>query len=222
MQGATVNMSDLPAIDRKVRQNDGSTLLSSRHIRCETCRGYVDNRWYPRCYISKNEVQITGTSAEQKSTADDGECSESTLEEEVVTVRSNPMTPIPRRNSDDSSNTNSDATEGEVEQEIFSMYYECNVRVPIQMKINGTCHGRCFYCHRRQRHLVCAAVNPDKMIDGIPHSWCERCHQYVTAGTLLNSSCHGPCLYCGSRVIHDKCTPDSSLQRLHNGIRINL
>jgi hypothetical protein len=75
------------------------------------------------------------------------------------------------------------------------------------MKINGTCHGRCFYCQRRQRHLLCAAVNPDKMIDGVPHSWCEICHQYVTYKTLSNRSCHGPCRFCGSRVIHHKCNP---------------
>ena len=97
-------MSDSPAIDRTVRQNDGLTSLSSRHIRCETCKGYVDDRWYPRCHTSANEVQITG-----RSTA----------------------------TSDDSSNGNSDATEREDEQEIFSMCYECNEKVQIQMKING-------------------------------------------------------------------------------------
>ena len=52
------------------------------------------------------------------------------------------MTPIPRHKSDDSSNANSDATEGEDEQEIFSMCYDCNEKVLIQIKINGTCHGR--------------------------------------------------------------------------------
>ena len=70
------------------------------------------------------------------------------IEVEVVTVRRNPMTPIPRHNSDDSSDGHSDATESEDEQEIFSMCYECNEQVPIQMKINGTCDGRFFYCHR--------------------------------------------------------------------------
>ena len=53
------------------------------------------------------------------------------------------MTPIPRHNSDDSSNEHSDATEGEDDQEIFSMCYECNERVPIQMKINGTTDDVC-------------------------------------------------------------------------------
>ena len=117
------------------------------------------------------------------------------------------MTPIPRSNSDDSSNGHSDATEREDEQEIFSMCYECNEKVPIQMKINGTCHGRCFYCHRRQRHLVCVAVNPDKMIDGVSHTWCRICHQNVTYETLSNQSCHRPCRFCGSRVIYHKCNP---------------
>jgi hypothetical protein len=150
--GVTANMSDSPAIDRTVRQNDGFTSLSSRHIRCETCRGYVDDRWYPRCHTSANEVQTTGTSTATRSSSDVEDDSESTLEVKVVTVRSNPMTPIPRSNSNDSSNEHSDATEREDEQEIFSMCHECNEKVPIQMKINGTCHGRCFYCHRRQRH----------------------------------------------------------------------
>jgi hypothetical protein len=196
------------------------------HILCDTCRGYVDDRWYPRCHTRSNEVQITDASTTNNPTDNHGEWSDWTLEVEVVTVRRNPITPIPRHNSDDSSNGHSGATEGEDEQEIFSMCYECNEQVPIQMKINEPCHERCFYCHRRQRHLVCAAVNPDKMIDSIPHSWCERCRQYVTSGTLLNMSCHGPCLYCGSRVIHDKCTQQyhvlgSILQRPHNGIQIS-
>jgi hypothetical protein len=89
------------------------------------------------------------------------------------------MTPIPRNNSDDSSNEHSDATEEEDEQKVFSMCYDFNERVPIQMKMNGTYHGRCFYCRRRKRYLVCAAVNPDKMIDSVPHTWCEICHQHV-------------------------------------------
>jgi hypothetical protein len=186
IHGAASNDSDSPAIDRSVRQNDGSTLISSRNIQCETCREYVDDRWHPRCHTRANEVHITETSTEHKSASDDGDCSESALEVEVVTVKSNPMTPIPRHNSDDSSNGRSNATEGEDEQEIFSMCYECNERVPIQMKINGTCHGRCFYCHRRQRHLVCAAVNPDKIIDSVPQTLCEICHQYVTYETLSN------------------------------------
>jgi L-lysine 2,3-aminomutase len=103
----------------------------------------------------------------------------------VVTVRDDPMTPIPRQDSDDSNEGRSDATESDEDKDIYSMCYEYNDKLPIQMKENGTCHGRCFYCHRRQRHLVCAAVNPDKMIDGIPHSWCEICRQYVTSGTLV-------------------------------------
>ena len=49
----------------------------------------------------------------------------------MVRVRNDPMTPLPRRNSDDSSEGNSDATEGEDVQEIFSMCYECNEKVPI-------------------------------------------------------------------------------------------
>jgi hypothetical protein len=170
IHGSTANMSDSPAIDRRVRQNDGVTTLSSRHIRCETCRGYVDDRWYPRCHTSANEVHITGTSTATRSTQDDGDESESTLEVEVITVGSNSMTPIPRHNSDDNSEAYSNATEREEDQIIYSMCYECNEKVLIQMKMNGTCHGRFFYCHRRQGHLVCAEVNPDKMIDGIAHT----------------------------------------------------
>ena len=98
------------------------------------------------------------------------------------------MTPIPRHNSDDSSEDHSDVTESEEEKIIYSMCYDCNEKVLAQMKMNGTCHGRCFYCHRRQRHLVCAEVNPDKMIDGVPHTYCEICHQYVTYETHTVSS----------------------------------
>ena len=125
----------------------------------------------------------------------------------MVRVGSNLMTPIPRRNSDESSEDKSDATEREDDQIIYRYCYECDEKVLIQMKMNGTCHGRCFYCHKRQRHLVCANVNPDKNIDGIAHTWCEICHQYVTYDTLSNRWCHGPCRFCGSRVIHDKCNP---------------
>ena len=117
-----------------------------------TCRGYVDDRWYPRYHTRANDVQITGSSTANRPTADDGEWSDSTVEVEVkvVRVRNDPMTSLPRRNSDDSSEESSDATEGEDEQEIFSMCYECNEKVPIQMKENGTCHGRYFHCQRRQ------------------------------------------------------------------------
>ena len=114
-----------------VRLDDGSTPLSSRHIRCDTCRRYVDDRWYPRCHTRENDVQITGSSTANQPTADDGEWSDSTVEVEVVRVTNVPMTPLPRRNSDDSSEGNSDATEGEDEQEIFSMCYECNEKVSI-------------------------------------------------------------------------------------------
>ena len=44
--GGSANDSEAPGIDRVVRQDDGS--LSSRHILCDTCRGYVDDQWYPR------------------------------------------------------------------------------------------------------------------------------------------------------------------------------
>jgi hypothetical protein len=123
------------------------------------------------CRTRSNEVQIIGASKANKSPADDGEWSEaSTVEVMVFTVRVDPMTPIPCYDSDESSLKRSGATEEEEDKEIFSMCYECNDKVPIQIKKNGTCHGRCFYCHKRQRHLACAAVNPDNMIDGIPHS----------------------------------------------------
>ena len=169
-----------------VRQQDGR--LSSRHIRCDTCRGWVDERWYPRCHEISREVPVTGVSAGSQTNAEDGEWTDSTVEVDVVRVRNDPMTPLPRHNSEDSSNSSGDNTEGEDDQEIFSMCYQCNERVPIQMKENGSCHGRCSHCTRRQRHLVCAAVNPDKMIDNVSHSWCERCHQYVTSTTLDNGS----------------------------------
>jgi hypothetical protein len=72
------------------------------------------------------KTEIPGKSTTDKATPDDGDGSESMLEVEVVTVKSNPMTPIPRHNSDDSSNGHSDATEAEDKQEIISMCYECN------------------------------------------------------------------------------------------------
>ena len=105
----------------------------------------MDDRWYPRCHTRSNEVSITGVSAGNQATADDGEWTDSTVEVEVVRVRNDPMTPLPRHNSDDSSESNSDNTEGEDEKEIFSMCYQCNEKVPIQMKENGSCHGRCFH-----------------------------------------------------------------------------
>jgi hypothetical protein len=134
-------MSDSQAIDRTVRQNDSSTLLSSRHTRCKTCRGYVDDRWYPRCHASANEVQITGTSTATKPESDVEDDLDDTLEVEVIIVRSNPMTPIPCSNSDDSSKAHSDVTEREQDQIIHNMCYECNEKVLIEMKMNGTCHG---------------------------------------------------------------------------------
>ena len=91
--------------------------------------GYVDDRWYPRCHTRSYEVQITEASTANKSTADDGEWLDSTVE--VVTVRNDPMTPIPRHKSDDSSDERSDATEGEEDKEIFSMCYECNDKLQI-------------------------------------------------------------------------------------------
>ena len=145
-----------------MRQDDGS--LSSRHIRCDTCRGYVDDHWYSKCHARSNEVPITGVSAGKQTTADDGEWSDSTVEVKVVRVSNDPMTPLPRNNSDESSDSNSDNTEGEDLKEIFSMCYHCNEKVPIQMKENGLCHGRCFHCQRRQRHLVCAAAKTDNMV----------------------------------------------------------
>ena len=60
-------------------------------------------------------------------------------------VSNDPMTPLPRHNSDDSSENNSDNTEGKDEQEIYSMCCQCNEKVPIQMKENGSFHGRCFH-----------------------------------------------------------------------------
>ena len=41
--GGSAVDSEAPGIDRVVRQDDGR--LSSRHIRCDTCRGWVDDRW---------------------------------------------------------------------------------------------------------------------------------------------------------------------------------
>ena len=81
----------------------------------------MDDRWYPRCHTRSNEVPITGVSAGNQTKADDGEWSDSTVEVEVVSVRNDPMTPLPRHNSDDSSESNSVNTEGEDDKEIFSM-----------------------------------------------------------------------------------------------------
>ena len=60
-----------------------------------------------------------GTSTTARSTSDVDDESESTVEVEMVTVGSNPMTPIPRHNSDESSEANSDATEREEDQIIL-------------------------------------------------------------------------------------------------------
>ena len=118
------------------------------------------------------------------------------------------MTPIPHVNSDDS-----DGTETEDEKVIVSMCCQCGERVPIQMKENGSCHGKCYFCKKNEEHLVCSAVNPDIMKDDIPHSWCDRCHNYVPSRTLANGSCHGACRYCVSRVIHDICNPAIPMTR---------
>ena len=69
--GRSAGDSENPGIDRVVRQDEGR--LSSRHIRCDTCRGWVDDRWYPRCHEISKEVPITGVSAGSQTNADDGE-----------------------------------------------------------------------------------------------------------------------------------------------------
>jgi hypothetical protein len=96
------------------------------------------------------------------------------------------------------------------------------------MKENRICHGRCFYCHRNKRHLVCAAVNPEESIDEIYHSWCEICRQYVTYGTLSNRSCHGPFFFGKNQLnlakglkatqVHDSDTPSPFSQILGGGV----
>ena len=86
----------------------------------------MDDRWYPRCHTKSNEVPITGVSAGNQGTADDGEWTDSTVEVEVFRVSNDLMTPLPQHNGDDSSDSNSDNTEGEDEKEIFSMCYQCN------------------------------------------------------------------------------------------------
>jgi hypothetical protein len=78
-----------------------------------------------------NEDHITGTSTATRSTPDVEDDLESTLEVEVVTVGSKPMTPIPRHNSDKSSETHSDASEREEDQIIYSMCCKCNEKVLI-------------------------------------------------------------------------------------------
>ena len=70
----------------------------------------MDDRWYPRCHEISKEVPITGVSTENQTNADDGEWTDSTVEVEVIRARNDPMTPVPRHNSDDSSNSNSDNT----------------------------------------------------------------------------------------------------------------
>jgi hypothetical protein len=97
---------------------------------------------------------------------------------EVIRVRNNSMTPIPH--------VNSDGTETEDERVIVSTCCQCNERVPIQLKENGSCHGKCFFCKKDEEHLVCSAVNPDIMEDVVSHSWCDRCHWYVPSRTLVN------------------------------------
>ena len=52
-------------------------------------------------------------------------------------------------------------TETEDERGIVIMCCKCNERVPIQMKENGSCHGKYFFCKKDEEHLVCSAVNPD-------------------------------------------------------------
>ena len=51
-------------------------------------------------------VGILDVSAGSQTNADDGEWTDSTVEVEVVSVRNDPMTPLPRHNSDDSSDSN--------------------------------------------------------------------------------------------------------------------
>ena len=97
---------------------------------------------------------------------------------EVVRVTNNSMTPTPHVNSDDS-----DGTETEEERVIVSMCCQCGERVLIQMKENGSCHGKCFSCKKDEEHLVCSAVNPDIIKDDVPHLWCDRCHRYVPSST---------------------------------------
>ena len=63
---------------------------------------------------------------------------------EVVKVTNNSTTPIPHANSNDS-----DGTETEDERVLVSMCYKCNERVPMQMKENGSCHGKYFFCKKR-------------------------------------------------------------------------
>ena len=68
---------------------------------------------------------------------------------EVVRVTNNAMTPIPHVNSDDS-----DGTETEDEKVIVSMCCQCGERVPIQMKENGSCHGKCLFCKKNEEHRI--------------------------------------------------------------------
>ena len=69
--GGTAGESEAPAVDRVVRQQNGK--VTSRHIRCDTCNGWVDDCWYPRCHEVSREVPITGVSAGSQINADDGE-----------------------------------------------------------------------------------------------------------------------------------------------------
>jgi hypothetical protein len=74
--GGSVNHGESAAIDRTVRPIDGSTPVSSRHIICEVYRGYVDNRWYPRCHKRSIKVQIPEEPKPNESPADNGKVSE--------------------------------------------------------------------------------------------------------------------------------------------------
>ena len=132
--------------------------------------GYVDQRWHPRCHTTVERA--TPVTVEISDDSDQEQQSHTVVE--VVRVTNNSMTPIPHVNSDDS-----DGTETEDERVIVSMCCQCNARVPIQMKENGSCHRKCFFFKKDEEHLVCSAVNPDIMKDDVPHSWCDRCHRYV-------------------------------------------
>ena len=177
---------------------------SSVQIYCGVCQGWVHQRWHPRCHATvERRMPVT---VEISDDSDQEQKAHTVVE--VVRVTNNAMTPIPHVNSDDS-----EGTETEDERVIVSMCCQCGERVPIQMKENGSCHDKCYFCKKNEEHLVCSAVNPDIMKDDIPHSWCDRCHNYVPSRTLANGSCHGACRYCVSRVIHDICNPAIPMTR---------
>ena len=111
-------------------------------IYCGVCRGYVDHRWHPRCPSTvKQGIPVTVELLDDS----DQEQKLNTVVE-VVRVRNNSMTPIPHANTDDS-----DGTESEDEREIASFCGQCNAQVPIQMKENGSCHGK-FFSVRKTKH----------------------------------------------------------------------